>query len=256
MINFFILNTKKELIYLKRYLTNNILELVVFFILLLTLLGGIEFFSDVKSIQSNKRYVIISYLLWYLTLTMTQGVANDILTEANQGTLEQLSLSDFSLEKIYFIKMITNFLIETIFIVILLSAALISTRVSLEFNITNFIIVLPNVVIYLFGIAYIICSLSIIFKNISAFLQVYQFIMMLIIFTPSTQFFLLKFLPLNYIITAYRETLINDGSILKIISIENLLLSFIHSIAILVIGYFLFKKSIVFSKKNGLLGHY
>lgn len=147
--HYFVVNTKKEFIYLKRYLINNILELVIFFILMITLLGGIDFFSSAKDVESNKQYLILSYLLWYLSLTMTQGIANDLLTEANQGTLEQLSLSKYSLEKIYFIKMNTNLLVELLFIITMLCAALLFTGVSFEFNFESFIIVFPMIVIYL-----------------------------------------------------------------------------------------------------------
>lgn len=256
MFRFFVVNTKKEFIYLKRYLINNILELLIFFILMITLLGGIDFFSSAKDVESNKQYLILSYLLWYLSLTMTQGIANDLLTEANQGTLEQLSLSKYSLEKIYFIKMNTNLLVELLFIITMLCAALLFTGVTFKFNFVSFIIVFPIIVIYLFGMAYIICALSVVFKNISSFLQIYQFLMMLIIFTPYTKFVILKYLPLNYIVTIYRETIINKQFLLDVTDVNNIFVSYIHSIIYFIIGIIAFHKAIIYSKRNGLLGHY
>lgn len=98
--------------------------------------------------------------------------------------------------------------------------------------------------------AYIICALSVIFKNISSFLQIYQFLMMLIIFTLYTKFVFLKYLPLNYIVTIYRETIINKQFLLDVIDVNSIFVSYIHSIIYFIIGIIAFHKAIIYSKKT------
>ncbi|OIJ15578.1 ABC transporter [Anaerobacillus arseniciselenatis] len=248
-------NFRKEYIEMKRYLPNTLALLLTFYIIFLAAFFGIMFVGDPASFEANVQYSIVSVAFWSLTLMTMNFIGFSVVTEAMRGTLEQLYMSPMGVWKIMLTRIVGQFSLQLVMMVILLFAAMLTSGQWLSLNPMTTIPILTLTMISIVGVSFMIAGLAIIVKQIQAFLQIFQFVLMALVFIPLSVAPFLAFAPF-----------VKGVDMVRMVMMENLTLSaipladfgflLINSMIYFILGLFVFHRCEKLAMKKGLLGQY
>lgn len=248
-------NIRKGFIELKRYLPNTISMIVTFYILFLFTFLGIKIIGNPESQAVNIQYSIVSMMLWFLALMAMQGIGWEITTEATRGTLEQLYMSPVATWKILLARMIGNIGINIILMTVILIMSMLTTGQWLVFDIVTLIPLFVILIIGMLGVGFMIAGLAILFKQISSFLQVIQFVFLALVMVPISLSPYLELLPIVRASSMIREAMIESSTIFNF-SLSSWLLLIINAVVYFIVGIVLYKISERRAMNRGLLGQY
>lgn len=128
--------------------------------------------------------VVIGYVLWTLVLGILIDVANSLQYEAQTGTLEQLFLSPFGPAAIFLARAIANLLIQIVLNAIILIAIMALTGSRLAFPP---LLLLPLLTVFAstYGLAFLMGSLTLLFKRVQQVFGLLQFALLFLMATPT-----------------------------------------------------------------------
>lgn len=248
-------NFRKEYIEMKRYLPNTIALLLTFYILFLGAFFGIMFIGDPATFDANVQYSIVSVVFWGLTMMTMNFIGFAVITEAMRGTLEQLYMSPMGVWKIMLMRIIGQFSLQSILMLLLLFAAMWTSGQWMNLNPFTTIPIIILTMISMIGVSFMIAGLAIIVKQIQAFLQIFQFVLMALVFIPISIAPYLVFAPF-----------VKGVNMIRTVMMENLTLTqlpwsdygilLINSVVYLALGLFVFHRCEKVAMKKGLLGQY
>ncbi|MDQ0256112.1 ABC-2 type transport system permease protein [Evansella vedderi] len=248
-------NIRKEYIELKRYLPNTIALLLTFYIIFLAAFFGIMFVGDPASFEVNVQYSIISVAFWSLTMMTMNFIGFAIVTEAMRGTLEQLYMSPLGVWKIMLTRIIAQFILQMVFMVILLFAAMLTSGQWLNLNPMTTLPIILITMVSMTGVSFMIAGLAIIVKQIQAFLQIFQFVLMALVFIPISVAPFLAFAPFVKGVDMVRTIMIENITLTQIPWADYSFL-IANSIVYLTLGLVVFRSCEKVAMKKGLLGQY
>ncbi|MFN7249703.1 MAG: ABC transporter permease [Anaerobacillus sp.] len=253
--NLFKANLRKEYIEMKRYLPNTLALLVTFYVIFLAAFFGIMFIGDPASFDVNVQYSIVSVVFWSLTMMTMNFIGFAIITEAMRGTLEQLYMSPLGVWKIMLTRIIGQFLLQFIIMIVLLFAAMLTSGQWLSLNPMTTIPIILLTMFSMVGVSFMIAGLAIIVKQIQAFLQIFQFVLMGLVFVPISVAPFLELAPF-----------VKGVNMVRIVMMENLTLTQLpwfdfvslvtNSIVYMALGLIVFHRCEKIAMKKGLLGQY
>jgi len=145
-----------------------------------------------------------------------------------------------------------------IFIVIIAFLLVLSMATAGQWLNIDVITLLPIVIITImcmFGIAFMIADVSIIFKQVQAFLNILQFIFAGLTFVPLSVAPFLAYAPLVKGVDMVRQVMIQNAT-LNDLGWGNFLFLSANSIFYLLLGLFVFSRCERFARDRGLLAHY
>ncbi|MBU9723730.1 MULTISPECIES: ABC transporter permease [Bacillaceae] len=248
-------NTRKEYIELKRYLPNTIAMIFTFYIIFLGMFFGIQIVGDPSTQDANIQYVIVNYIFWFLAMMIINSVGWQITGEAMRGTLEQLSMSPMGIWKIMMMRLVASTIINFTIIVVLLYSSMLTTGQWLNIDVVSLMPILILTLISMFGLGFIIAGISIILKQVEAFLQILQFILAGLTFVPLTVAPFLAYFPFVKGVDLVRSIMI-DGTTLSQIGTGDFLILGFNAVFYLLLGLVFFIYCERFAMKKGLLSHY
>lgn len=248
-------NIKKEYIELIRYLPNTIALLLTFYIIFLGMFLGIQVIGDPNAQDLNIQYVIVNYIFWFLTMMVVSNVGWQITNEAMRGTLEQLAMSPMGIWKIMTTRLIASTILHSIIIIILLYLSMLTTGQWLNIDLITILPILMMTLISMFGVGYIIAGISILFKQVEAFLQILQFILAGLTFVPLSVAPFLAYFPIVKGVDLVRNVMIDHVTISEINGTDFGVL-ICNSVIYFVIGLAFFLLCERIAMKRGLLAHY
>ncbi|TCT19666.1 ABC-2 type transport system permease protein [Melghiribacillus thermohalophilus] len=248
-------NIKKEYIEMKRYWPNTLSMVLTIYFIFLAMFLGIQFVGDPNQADTNIQYVIVNYIFWYLTLITLQGPGFTITLEATRGTLEQLYMSPMGVWKIFLSRQIGTVIIHFFIIVVLLFASMLMTNQWLNISPLATLPIFLFTIIGMIGVSFIIAGLAIIVKQIQAFLQIMQFILMALTFIPLSVAPFLAYAPFVKGIDMIRQIMIHNMTLADFTWLDYALL--IASAAFyFAIGIFTYLRCEKIAMEKGLLGQY
>ncbi|WP_096439116.1 ABC transporter permease [Alteribacter populi] len=248
-------NIRKEYIEMKRYLPNTLALLATFYIIFLASFFGIMFIGDPASFDANVQYSIVSVVFWSLTMMTMNFIGFSVVTEAMRGTLEQLYMSPMGVWKIMLTRIIGQFALQSIIMVILLFAAMLTSGQWLNLNPTTTIPIILVTMVSMVGVSFMIAGLAVIVKQIQAFLQIFQFVLMGLVFVPLSVAPFLAFAPFVQGVNMVRTVMIENLTLTQLPwSDYGILL--LNSLVYLVLGLIVFHRCEKIAMKKGLLGQY
>ncbi len=248
-------NLRKEMIELKRYLPNTLAMLFTFYIIFLGMFAGIQFIGDPSSQDMNTQYVIVNYLFWFLSMTVMNSIGYEVINEAMRGTLEQLSMSPLGMWRIMLSRLIATTVIYFVLIIALLYASMITAGQWLNVDIITILPILLLTLISMFGVAYMIAGISIIFKQVQAFLQILQFILVGLTFVPLSVAPFLAYFPFVKGVDLVREVMIH-GVTLAEIGMGDYFILLINAVVYFPLGLAVFIYCERMAMRKGLMAHY
>lgn len=254
-LNVLTANVRMEFIEMKRYLPNTLALLMTFYIIFIAAFFGIMFIGDPASFDSNVQYSIVSVVFWSLTMMTMNFIGFSVITEATRGTLEQLYMSPLGVWKILLARMIGQFSLQTVMMVLLLLAAMLTSGQWLNLNPMTTIPIILVTMISMIGVSFMIAGLAIIVKQIESFLQIFQFVLMGLVFVPLSVAPFLVFAPFVKGVNMVRAVMLDDLRLSEI-PFADFAILFSNSFIYLAVGLFVFIKCEKTAMRKGLLGQY
>ncbi|WP_280770849.1 ABC transporter permease [Salipaludibacillus daqingensis] len=248
-------NFRKEYIEMKRYFPNTLALLVTFYIIFLAAFFGIVFIGDPASFEANVQYSIVSVVFWSLTMLTMNFIGFSVVTEAMRGTLEQLYMSPMGVWKIMLTRIIGQFALQSILMIILLFAAMGTSGQWLNLNPMTTIPIILITMVSMVGVSFMIAGLAIIVKQIQAFLQIFQFVLMGLVFIPLSVAPILAFAPFVKGVNLVRTVMIENLTLSEI-AFSDVTILLLNSFIYFILGLIVFHRCEKIAMKKGLLGQY
>ncbi|MEK3984160.1 ABC transporter permease [Paenibacillus sp. FSL K6-3166] len=254
-LHLFNANFRKEYIEMKRYLPNTIALVATFYIIFLAAFFGIMFIGDPASFDTNVQYSIVSVVFWSLTMMTMNFIGYSVITEATRGTLEQLYMSPLGVWKIMLTRIISQLGLQSVIMILLLFGAMLTSGQWLSLNPMTTIPIIIVTMISMVGVSFMIAGLAVIVKQIQAFLQIFQFVLMGLVFVPISVAPFLAFAPFVKGVNMVRTVMIENLTLTELpLSDYGVLL--LNSLVYLILGLFVFERCEKIAMKKGLLGQY
>lgn len=131
----------KELI---RYKFNTLSDILSSYALFIAMFAGIKVFGESMKVSSVNfgntiEGFISGYFIWNIMMVAYSDTANNIIGDANRGTLEQLNMSNLGLSGILVVRSLCNILINLLISFVLLFLIMITTKYYLNINFISYI---------------------------------------------------------------------------------------------------------------------
>lgn len=247
---------KKEYILLKRYIFNTIGEIIFFYCLFLFLfLGYTAIVSAGSNYGTSLEGIIVSYLLWVFCFKMYLEISNIIYYETIRGTLEKLYTSYFGFTNIAIYQINASFFIQVVYTSCLLLLVILTTGRTLNLEIHSIFFFTVFLLLGIAGIGFFVGGLTLVFKRISSYLDILQFVIAGLVVAPLDSLPQLKYLPASLGSYMLREVMVSGKSLLSF-SASKIIFLIANSLFYLSLGIFIFKLCEEKAKKEGILGHY
>ena len=248
-------NLKKELLEMLRYLPNTLAFILTIYIIFLGMFGAIHFIGDPQTQDMNIQYVIVNNLFWFMTMMIVNMVGWEIVNEAMRGTLEQLSMSPMGIWRIMTARLISATIINLIIVIGLLYLSMATAGQWLNVDVVTLAPIILLTLAGMFGIGFLIAGISIIVKQIQAFLQILQFILIALAFVPLSFSPLLQLLPFVKGFDMVRQVMIYGTSLTQFAVLDFIIL-IVNAIVYFAIGLAVFQYCEKVAMEKGLLAHY
>ncbi|WP_252504405.1 ABC transporter permease [Sporosarcina sp. Marseille-Q4943] len=248
-------NVRKEYIELKRYLPNTIAMVFTFYFIFLGMFMGIQLIGDPSTQEANIQYAIVNYIFWFLAMMVMNSVGWTITNEAMRGTLEQLYMSPMGVWRIMATRLIATTAIYFLIIIGLLYLSMATTNQWLNIDVISIMPILILTLISMFGVGFMIAGISIIVKQVGAFLQILQFILAALTFVTLNVAPFFAFLPFVKGVDLVRQVMIHGYTLSQFTVVDFLILGF-NAIVYLALGLLFFIYCERIAMKKGLLAHY
>jgi ABC-2 type transport system permease protein len=255
LFNLLSANIRKVGIEMLRYLPNTISLVITFYAIFLAMFLGIRFVGDPSTADASIQYLIVSNAFWFLAIMAMQGIGWEITNEATRGTLEQLSMSPMGLPRILLARMIGTILFNLAIIAVMLVMVMATAQQWLTFDLVTILPILAFTLLSMIGVGFIVAGLSIIFKQIQAFLQILQFILLGLVFIPLSATPLLELAPFVRGVDMIRRAMMGGLSLTQIPPADFGLLA-LNAAVYFALGFVVFRRCERIAMTRGLLGHY
>ncbi len=216
--------------------------------------AGIQFFGNPDTQDLNTQYVIVNYIFWFLAIMVLNNIGWQIINEAMRGTLEQLCMSPMGIWRIMVTRLVASTVINFTILIGLLYVTMMITGQWLNIDVVTIMPILILTLMSMFGVGFMIAGISIIFKQVQAFLQVLQFIAFLT-FIPLSASPLLAYLPFVKGVDLVRSVMIHEASIRNISWVDFAILGW-NAIMYVGLGIAFFSYCERIAMKKGLLSQY
>jgi ABC-2 type transport system permease protein len=200
--------------------------------------------------------IIIGYVLWTLMSFTLANLAGDLQFEAQTGTLEQLFLSRYGATQVFLMRILADLTLQILQILSILLIIMILTGSRLNFPPT---LLLPFVTVILGanGFAFILGSLSLLFKRVEQLLGMSQFPLLFVLTIPTENWtgiakIAAALLPMTPGAELLRDLMARGESL----NFTNLLIAVINGIVYFALGLWIFRQAEVKAKQQGILRGY
>lgn len=217
--------------------------------------AGIQFFGNPDTQDLNTQYVIVNYIFWFLAIMVLNNIGWQIINEAMRGTLEQLCMSPMGIWRIMVTRLVASTVINFTILIGLLYVTMMITGQWLNIDVVTIMPILILTLMSMFGVGFMIAGISIIFKQVQAFLQVLQFILAFLTFIPLSASPLLAYLPFVKGVDLVRSVMIHEASIRNISWVDFAILGW-NAIMYVGLGIAFFSYCERIAMKKGLLSQY
>lgn len=168
ILNVFVVEVRMLGWELKRYLFNTGAMVVVMYIIFLGMFWGVKSIAGTGVNPSSLDSMVIGYVLWMSALFSLQGTEGVVLSESQRGTLEQIYLSPYGADVIFFSKSVTSTLFNFLMLTFMLFITMLTTGRMLSVNLPFFYGILFVSLLSLNGIGFMLGGVGLIHKRVGA----------------------------------------------------------------------------------------
>ncbi|HOK23634.1 MAG TPA: ABC transporter permease [Candidatus Hydrothermia bacterium] len=244
---------------LKRYKFNYLIGLLATFIFLTGIYRGVTSSSE----ESGNATTFIGLILWIFAARCISDASDNLFEERYYGTIEQISVTRFSLPNIFMARFFVDllFAVIRIFFIGLPMFILFSPKIGIFFTtLENSIIttiVIISIIITLYGFGLLLAALGFMFLRIGSFSSVFQY---LILFFSGI---VIPYESMPQPLRAFSNLLpmglgirVLSGIEKNMLLFKEILLTILYSILIFTVAVITFKKSVRHVKQTGKYSAY
>ncbi|MBI3661220.1 ABC transporter permease [Candidatus Acetothermia bacterium] len=251
---------KKNFLIVWRYPFNLIAGLFSILMVFLVIFYGAKFVGgNNPNFGSTLEGIVMGFMLWSFIIFAFSDLTWDFIQEAQQGTLEQLYMSPLGFGWISACYVLTFLLINLTITLGMFFLMMAITGKWLHLDLLSLLPLMLLTIWGVYGFGFAMGGLALVFKQVQAVFQVFQFIWLLFIVAaqPSVMesFPVVKFLPVTWGVHLIGRVLL-DGQSLSAIPVTDILILAINSAVYFALGYGCFKLLEGVARDKGLLGHY
>ena len=246
----------RNLINMRRYMFNTISGLVTMYIVFMLLFMGVRGIGGAALAGGTTlEGLIVSYLVWVLSISAYSDLAWDLNQEAQVGTLEQLYISPIGFNCLNAFNLISGLGLSFVIAAVLLTLMMLTTGTYLNLDLVSVVPLMITALLSVYGIGFAMGGLALIFKRIQAFFQIFQFVFVAFLALPLDHFPWAQFLPLTMGGHLLRQVMV-QGTRLWELPATSLAVLALTGVCYLALGLTVFEWSVRIAKRKGLLGHY
>jgi len=246
----------RNLITMRRYVFNTISGLVTMYIVFMLLFMGVRGIGGAALAGGTTlEGLIVSYLLWVLSISAYSDLAWDLNQEAQVGTLEQLYISPIGFSWLNAFNLISGLGLSFVFAAVLLTLMMLTTGTYLNLDLVSVVPLMITALLSVYGIGFAMGGLALVFKRIQSFFQIFQFVFVAFLALPLDRFPWAQFLPLTMGGHLLRQVMVH-GLRLWELPVGSLAVLILTGVGYLALGLTVFEWSAKVAKRKGLLGHY
>lgn len=238
----------------KRYLFNTVTQIAIIYVLFLMVWFGGKAVAP-TAIADNLAGITVGFFVWVMAVRAYRALSQDLINEAQWGTLEQLYLTPFGFGRVLAVKTVVNVAESFLWGATILALLLVTTSQSLYVDVVS---VVPLVALSLAsaaGVGFVLGGLTLLYKRIENVFTLVQFLFVAFIAAPVEQYPLLKLLPLS-LGTDLLGSVMGDGLRLWELPALDLGLLVVKATLYLVVGYVVLQRCQYRARVRGVLGHY
>lgn len=248
--------TKRSFIMFRRYAfdtLSGIITIYLFFLLIFygarALLGGQQGYGDTLS------GIVVGFFIWILAIFTYSELSFDLVREATEGTLEQLSMSPMGLTRVLVARFVAGLGLQLALLATLLVLMMASTGRWLHLDVVSLVPLVVLTMTGVLGVGFVMGGLAIVFKRIQSSLQILQFLFPVLLVAPLERFPAVKYLPLSWGNRLISSVMV-DGTSIFSIAPSDLGFLVLNSAVWMAIGVIVFRRFERIARQRGLLAHY
>ncbi|MCI2429729.1 ABC transporter permease [Candidatus Acetothermia bacterium] len=249
---------KKNFLIIWRYPFNLISGIFSIFLIFLVIFYGARFIAGGNPTFGNTEAgIIMGFILWTFIIFAFSDLTWDFINEAQQGTLEQLYMSPLGFGWVSISYLLTFLAINLAITFGLFFLIMTVTGKWLHLDLLSLIPLMLLTVWGVYGFGFAMGGLALVFKQVQAAFQVFQFVWLLFVLAPTVMETMpwVKFLPVTWGVELIGRVLIGGQSLYTMPATDIGLLA-ATSASYFVLGYVGFKYLETIARDKGLLGHY
>lgn len=239
---------------MSRYAFDTVSSLIGMYLLFLTIFYGVKGLGSVSE-GGTLSSLVLGFNVWVLLAFAYSAVAGSLVGEAQTGTLEQVAMSPRGLLGAVLIRFWVAFLFLILQITVLLTLAMATTGLWLNFDVLSVVPLLLGSATAILGIGLAMGGVALVFKRMQNVSSLVQFALIGLVVAPVERFPLVKFVPISLGYQLLNKVMVDDLSITAI-PIGDLALLFASAGVFLFMGVAVFKRLEASAKDRGLLGQY
>ena len=264
MIRLFLAELQRSWIVFTRYPSEAVTGIVTLTAIFLALILGVQSVVGggvgTSQFGNNLNALIVTYILWSMSLFALGDMAWTIQNEAQTGTLEQLYLSPYGPKVVFLLRAIADLFVQIAMIAVVLAFILVITRRTLHFSLS----VIPLVITILlgtYGLGFMLAGMTLLFKRIQNLIQLSQFVVLFLVAVPVEKWqppvqWLGDLIPLAPGAGLLRQIMAPAPLGAPAFDLPQFCYALGNGILYFALGLFLFRQADRTAKAKGLLGGY
>lgn len=206
--------------------------------------------------------ILLGYLVWFYARIVIMSSSEDLMGEAQAGTLEQMYMSPLSASLLLFARMVALLLSTTVIVTVPMALLAVVFKIQIPLNWEEGA-TLAITLLGLFGFTLALSGMALVFKQIEALADLVQNALLFLTgaLLPVDRFpewltVITQTLPITQGIIVLREVALQQVSFGKAWANGSLMLLCLNSACYLLVGLVIFKWGEHVAKQQGSLGHY
>ncbi len=180
---------------LRRYMFNTVAMILVFFLIFMGMFWGVKTLGGSGVTDNSLDSMLVGYILWLSAMLALGNTGNEILSESQRGTLEQLYLSPLGAHKIFFFRALVNILFNFVIMTIMLYLSMAATGRWMSVNLLYLYGMVLLSTLSLVGISFMMGGLGLIHKKIGSINGILSFGLIGLMLLPTYPLTPYSFLP-------------------------------------------------------------
>jgi ABC-2 type transport system permease protein len=246
----------KDTVELLRYPFNTISGILTLYMMFAIVFFGAK---GMGAGQSNLGHtlegIVVGFFIWSMSVSAYSEMTWQLMSEAQQGTLEQLYLSPFGFTLVAFSRVLTSMVLNVSVNSVPLVLMLVTSGKLLNLDVVSVVALLIPTLLGVYGIGLMMAGMALVFKRVESFFQILQFIFIALIALPEEYESFAAFLPLAKGTKLINQVMIRGESFLALPTADLVILG-INSLFYSGLGFTVFKLLERLARTRGTLGHY
>ncbi|MCK4807867.1 MAG: hypothetical protein KAT09_09480 [Candidatus Aegiribacteria sp.] len=207
-LNLIVAEAKMLIWTLRRYLFNTLMGFGVMFLIFMGMFWGVKTLGGSGVTGDSLDSMLVGYVLWVSAMLAISNTGNEITSESQRGTLEQLYLSPMGADKIFFVKAVINMAFNFLFITGMLYLSMAATGRWMTVNLLYLYGMVLLSTLSLVGISFMMGGIGLIHKRIGSVNGILSFGLIGLMLLPTYPITPYAFLPFVAGAAAVRNSIV------------------------------------------------